>query len=142
MLTHTITVRLHHTDAAGVLYFANVFSIAHEAYEAVLARFIPIAQIVSQTPWLLPIVHADADYHRPIRLGEELSVQLELENRKATSFTTLYHIRAGDGVVSAQARLTHVAVDRSLKQATPLPPELQPLLQAITPQRPNPPREP
>jgi 1,4-dihydroxy-2-naphthoyl-CoA hydrolase len=35
--TYNRTVRFQDTDAAGVVYFANVLSMCHEAYEASLA---------------------------------------------------------------------------------------------------------
>ncbi|MFS8118916.1 MAG: acyl-CoA thioesterase, partial [Microcoleus sp.] len=35
--SYTRTVRFQDTDAAGVVYFANVLAMCHEAYEASLA---------------------------------------------------------------------------------------------------------
>ena len=34
---YTRSIRFHETDAAGVVYFANVLVLCHEAYEASLA---------------------------------------------------------------------------------------------------------
>jgi hypothetical protein len=36
MYTYQTTIRLHHTDAAGVVFFSNLFVIAHDAYESFL----------------------------------------------------------------------------------------------------------
>ena len=35
---YTRTIRFHETDAAGVVYFANLLTLCHEAYEAALAE--------------------------------------------------------------------------------------------------------
>ena len=37
MTRHTVTVRLHHTDAAGVLFYGRLFELAQEALEEALA---------------------------------------------------------------------------------------------------------
>ena len=57
------TVRLADTDAAGVVYFARVLSICHEAYEASLAAAgVPLASWIRKGTIALPIVHAHADF--------------------------------------------------------------------------------
>ena len=39
MFIYKTQIRLHDTDAAGILFFANQFSIIHDAYELLLEEF-------------------------------------------------------------------------------------------------------
>jgi len=77
MFTYKTTVRLHHTDAAGVLFFAQLFSIAHDCYEELINSCIPIAEIIQSKPFALPIIHAEADYFLPIGVSEKIEIKLQ-----------------------------------------------------------------
>lgn len=63
---YTRTVRFGDTDAAGVVYFANVLAICHEAYESSLAASgIDLKAFFSQGVIAIPIVHASIDFCVP-----------------------------------------------------------------------------
>lgn len=119
---YTTTIRLHHTDAAGVLYFAQQFTIAHEAFEAWLVdRGIPIARMIYDAPFGLPVVHSEADYGVPLRLGDTVAVTVELVNVGDSSFTVRCALRGYDGESVGQVTTTHVAVDRRTRAKIGLP---------------------
>lgn len=72
-----IAVRFQHVDAAGVVFFARYFEYVHEAYEGFLSAIgSPLAQVLRDQLWAAPLTHVEADYFRPLRLGEEVLVQL------------------------------------------------------------------
>ena len=61
----------HDTGAAGRLYFANQFRLAHEAYEAFMASLgFPIGDILKAGRFGLPIVRAEADYKAALSVGD------------------------------------------------------------------------
>ncbi|MEM6398800.1 MAG: thioesterase family protein, partial [Cyanobacteria bacterium P01_D01_bin.116] len=61
--TYNRTIRFQDTDAAGVVYFANVLAICHEAYEASLESLgIDIKQFFTNSSTAFPIIHADVDF--------------------------------------------------------------------------------
>ncbi|MFM7428019.1 MAG: acyl-CoA thioesterase [Elainella sp.] len=71
------TVRFQDTDAAGVVYFASVLSICHEAYEASLAAAgIDLNEFFRSETLALPIVHAEADYFQPMLCGRLYAVEV------------------------------------------------------------------
>lgn len=86
------TIRFHETDAAGVVYFANVITLCHEAYEAALmaegfnlALFFSAAGDVA-----VPIVHAQTDFYRPMRCGDRIKIRLVPKQLNDTSFEISY----------------------------------------------------
>ena len=121
-MAYTHTVRFSEVDAAGILFFSRVFEIAHAAYEALLAeRGTPLRQLVHDERWTLPLVHAEADYHAPMRLGDEVSVQVAIEAIGSTSLTLRFTLAAPSGQPLATVRHVHVAVDRATFRPVPLP---------------------
>lgn len=113
MYTHKTTLRLRDTDAAGVLYFAAVFDLAHEAFEAFMESVgMDIGLILRSTHYDLPVVHAEAAYRKPILPGERLTIDVFSERLGDTSFTLLYRLRNSDDDEVAEVRITHVMMDR------------------------------
>jgi 1,4-dihydroxy-2-naphthoyl-CoA hydrolase len=107
-MTHTFTVRLHDTDAAGVLFFAHLFRHAHDAYEGFMAALGQPLDGLLRDGCRLPLVHAEADYLQPIRHGEEIRVTVSLAALGETSFTLDYGFQDFSGEVRARARTVHV----------------------------------
>ncbi len=122
-------VMLHDTDAAGVLFFAHLFRHAHDAYEAFMAaRGLLLHRIIAEGEWGLPLVHAEADYTRPLHHGDVVAVHLEVESMGERSFTLGYRFEC-KGACCATARTVHVAVDRS-GRAIGLPETVMEILRA------------
>ncbi|NEQ71915.1 MAG: acyl-CoA thioesterase [Okeania sp. SIO2C9] len=74
---YTRIVHFQDTDAAGVVYFANVLAMCHEAYEASLGEFgINLKVFFSNQEMAIPIIHANVDFRRPMFCGDELTIEL------------------------------------------------------------------
>jgi len=113
MYIHKTTLRLRDTDAAGVIYFANIFDLAHEAFEAFMESVgMDIGLILRSTHFDLPVVHAEADYKKPILPGDKLRIHLSNERLGDTSFTLLYRIYNSNDDIVAEVRIAHVVMDR------------------------------
>ncbi|MHC5121434.1 MAG: acyl-CoA thioesterase [Planctomycetota bacterium] len=93
MYTYQTTIRLHHTDAAGVVFFSHLFVIAHDAYETFLESHLRLNAILSEGVYIIPIVHAEADYLLPLSLSEKIRVELCLEQKGSSSFDLGYVIK-------------------------------------------------
>ncbi len=129
-------IRFHETDGAGVVYFAHVLTLCHEAYEASLAAaaidlglfFDPRRGAVNRSPDAIaepctapiavPIVHASIDFFRPMACGDRILIQLVPQRLPGRAFVSEFEIhyqlwpdRALPSVPSGQP-------PRSLAQAT------------------------
>jgi len=125
---HPVTVRMGHTDAAGIVYFARFFELASEAYEAFLAaRGYAVADIIYNGAHYLPYVHAEADYKAAVRLGDALRIDVHVARVGAKSFTLEYRMWTGT-TLCAKVRTVHAAVDRARNRAIPLPEALRAIL--------------
>jgi 1,4-dihydroxy-2-naphthoyl-CoA hydrolase len=112
--TYTRTVRFQDTDAAGVVYFANVLAMCHEAYEASLtASGINLKAFFSNPDRAIPIIHASVDFYRPIFPGDRLIIQVTPKQVSADEFEISYQVFSGEigGKSAAKALTKHVCID-------------------------------
>ena len=117
--TYNRTVRFSDTDAAGVVYFANVLSICHEAYEVSLeVSSINMKYFFSSTV-AFPIVHADVDFFRPMFCGDKLVISLIPQKLGVDKFEIVYEIIVDD-VMVAKAVTRHVCIEVSSRNKTEL----------------------
>jgi 1,4-dihydroxy-2-naphthoyl-CoA hydrolase len=119
-------VRLTDTDAAGVIFFANYFIFAHEAYEVFLEKIgHSLRRIIEQESFLLPIVHAESDYHQMIRLEDEITIALNVNRIGRTSFTLTYDYFLEDQELVGRVKTIHVCVDKTTLKKKPIPEDFQ-----------------
>jgi len=125
-------VRLGHTDAAGVIFFPRLLEMAHESWEDHLeAAGMPLGKALALDGPLWPIVHCEADFRRPMRVSDELRVQLWLEREGASSCTLAHRFLSPAGEVLAEARTVHAAMDRRTGASVPLTEGMRRLLDPL-----------
>ncbi|MBD2445974.1 acyl-CoA thioesterase [Nostoc sp. FACHB-152] len=118
------TVRFSDTDAAGVVFFANVLGICHEAYEASLAASgIDVKAFFTHPLVAFPIVHTNVDFLRPMYCGDELSVSLIPQKLGVDKFELAYEVSIAD-VLVAKAITRHVCIDVNSRIKQELPAEI------------------
>ena len=77
MFTYLRKIRVQDTDATGVLYFANQLQIGLEAFEEYMhTQGLKVGKMIMEKNFLIPIVHAEADFFAPIYLSDELQLNL------------------------------------------------------------------
>lgn len=119
-------VRLRDTDPAGVIFFSNYFLFAHETYEVFLDKIgYSLRRIIEQESFLLPIVHAESDYHQMIRLEDHISIALNVKEIGRTSFTLLYDFFLNNQELVGTVKTVHVCVDKTTLKKRPIPEEFQ-----------------
>lgn len=122
------TIRFADTDAAGVVFFPNYLALCHEAYEEALAAAgIDVRAFFSgQDGLMLPVSRSEADYLRPLHVGDRVRVTLTPSQLTEASF-------ALDGELAkpgppekrvARVRTEHVCIAIRTRGRMPLPPAL------------------
>ena len=124
--THNRTIRFSDTDAAGVVYFANVLSICHEAYESSLAASgIELPSFFSNPAEVIPIIHASVDFLRPMICGDAIVIRLTPQRLNENKFEIAYEIVAASSEqLLAKAMTRHVCIDPKTRKKLQLPDEI------------------
>lgn len=127
MTRHSVTVRLHHTDAAGVLFYSRLFELVQEAFETAMeAGGLPLGELLRDGGFRIPVVHAEADYTAPVRVGDVLEVRLAFEAGTRSLRVNAEVVDAGGGRVAA-VTVVHAAVSAATGIAVALPDALRAL---------------
>ena len=125
MYALNMKVRLHDADAAGVLFFANYFKFAHDAYEQFMESIgFNFRDMINHSSYLLLIVNAESNYHKPMYAGDIIKVAVKTKKIGHTSYVLNYEISNGDGEITATCNTTHVAVDKKSNKPIALPEKL------------------
>ena len=123
--TQNFTASLHDIDAAGVMFFAHYFRHAHDVYEAFMASIDQGLPESIRQHRLLPLVHSEADFLRPVRHGDRLQVSLQLERIGNSSFTVSYRFINAQKEEVARLKSTHVLLDPERHSPMNLPEALR-----------------
>jgi 1,4-dihydroxy-2-naphthoyl-CoA hydrolase len=127
---HPFHAKLYDIDAAGVMFFAGYFRVAHDAFEGFMEQLgFGLPDLLRQGRQL-PLVHTTADFLQPIRHGDALVIDLHIGRIGDTSFTVDYVFRTARGMQAARLQTRHVLLNPENRQPLALP---QPLRQALLP---------
>ena len=120
------TVKFSEVDMAGVVFFSRFFEYAHSAFEAFFQHLgWSFAQVFDEGKWGFPLVHTEADFQAPARLGDRLTVEMTVAALSESSFTMRYAISAPDGKPVASVLTSHVWVAPATFKKTTIPEEVR-----------------
>ena len=121
-MRHKLRVRMHDTDAAGILFFANQFLYMHDTYEEFLRTIgYPMEQLIGTEPFFVPIVHAEAQFTRQLGIGDELVMALKIDRVGNSSYTLEYELHTSEGELAGTGKTVHVSIGRDSRQKIELP---------------------
>jgi 1,4-dihydroxy-2-naphthoyl-CoA hydrolase len=122
---HNRTIHFADTDAAGVVFFANMLAICHEAYEEALAAAgVDLGAFFRDGSLAVPIVASEASYLRPLAAGDKVRVSAAPAPLGENSFEVRFEIvRLGlrGEKTAVRARTEHVCIDAGTRARRPLP---------------------
>lgn len=114
-------VRMHDTDMAGILYFPRQFRFAHDALEDwVESEGLGFDQVFHRENFVFVIVHAEADYLAPLKVGDKLDVHLAVERIGTSSFTVNYQLYRKKQLVGT-AKTVHVTLNAKTREKIEIP---------------------
>jgi len=125
MFTYTTKIRLHDTDAAGIIFFANQFKLIHDAYEDLLEEYgWSFEKMLKKTNYFLPIVHAESDYLTSVFVGDKITIAIKVGHIGNTSFSFEYTLKRGKTLIG-RAKTVHVTINQKTRKKMPLPPTMR-----------------
>ena len=121
---HHCTVRLADTDAAGVVFFARTLALCHDAYEeALIVAGVKLTDLLGGSGIVVPISRSEADYKRPLRPGDKLSITVAPALLSDHSFAIRFEITklGPPAKLAAVVRTEHVCTAPAKRARAPLP---------------------
>ena len=130
--TRNVQIRFHEADPAGIVYFANVFSLAHDTFEEFIeAAGVPWGEWFRKGPYFVPIRHAECNYLSPFRPGQKYQVKAEVARLGETSFQMRYTFTSkskSNTTTHAIVTMVHAFVSAKTKKKIKVPVKFQKVL--------------
>jgi len=122
MYIYKTKIKLHDTDAAGILFFSNQLKITHDAYESWFEYLgFSLAEIIRHEKFLLPIVHSETDYKAPLSVGDSIEIQTKVAHVGTSSFTLSNDIFNAAKKIVGTVKTIHVSISKETQKKIPLP---------------------
>jgi 1,4-dihydroxy-2-naphthoyl-CoA hydrolase len=128
------TIHFQDTDAAGVVYFANVLAMCHEAYESSLAQTgINLKEFFTHPGFALPIVHASIDFLHPMFCGQlyEIHVKPRAVDARKLEISYSLHLSKEPESFASKATTVHVCINPVTRDRLNLPAEIMQWLHVL-----------
>lgn len=118
-------IPFHLADPAGILFFGNLFSLFHQAFEQFVIDQLECSwNFWFQNPdWIVPIKQTEAQYLSPLQVGQECLIDLSVTALSSSSFTLTASFHQQEQICCV-AKTVHVFCNRSNKQKILIPPPL------------------
>lgn len=135
MFSYTTPVRFSDVDHAGIVYYPRFFHFFHLAFEELWrARMGPHAyrDLLDRERVGFPAVHADCDFHAPLRFGDSAKIDVAIARMGDKSITFRYVVsNAESGQRCAEGRIACAVVDLARFVAIPVPEHVADLLRDL-----------
>lgn len=105
----------------------------HDAYAALLASAgVPLRDVMTKHDWIAPVRHAEADYFKPLRLGDDVRVEIARAHVSETETTLGYRVVRSPGEeVCVVGQVVHTFVDRGAFKRIAIPAAVRSVLLRI-----------
>lgn len=118
-------INFYDCDPAGILFYANIFRKAHSAYELFLESLDLKKDYFDDDKYVLPIVHAEADYKNILVSGDLVSIEVVVTSLRESSFELTYFFVDENKNIKATVKTVHVSVEKESFEKTMLNKELK-----------------
>lgn len=120
-----IMIRFREADPARIMYFGNLFSIAHDCFEDfIIDAGFTWNEWFSKGPYMIPIRHTECDYLAPFVPGEKYRIQTTVAEIRTSSFKMKYTFLKGSQM-HAELKMVHAVLDSKTHQKIPIPAEIR-----------------
>lgn len=126
----SLLVRFGDIDHAGVVYYPRFFNYLHMAFEDFFREGLgcPFHEVIDQRKIGFPIVHAESDFMKVLKYGDQIRVEVYLVRAGRSSLTFGFDVLREEGdTLCARARITNATIDRTTFRAVPCPADLKAL---------------
>lgn len=119
-----VPIRFNQADPGGILFFGNVYPIAHDVYEDfVKALGFTWNEWFANPEWAVPIRHSSCEYFAPMFAGKMIDVEVKVERVGDSSFTLRYEFKSDRP--HCKVELVHTFIDKKTFGKRTMPSEIR-----------------
>jgi YbgC/YbaW family acyl-CoA thioester hydrolase len=132
MYIYNTKIRLFHTDAGNLIFFSRLFDIAYECYEEFLEKSeFGVKKILNDNKFHIPVVHTEADYIKPLRIGDKIEIRMSLNSSGKSSFTLVFVLFNELGEKTARVKTVNVVIEAKSGNPIKIPEKFLKILNSL-----------
>jgi len=113
MITSKKKINFFECDPAGILFYGNIFFLCHTAYEELIASFNFETNYWQNEEFVTPIINSNAEYVKPIKYGDSITIELVVSDLRNSSFELSYKCLNQSNELCTLVKTVHVFVDKN-----------------------------
>lgn len=126
-----VKIKFRDGDPAQIMYFGNVFSLAHDTFEEFIVEAgYKWEEWFRTKEYMIPIRHTEADFLAPFLPGQSYEVRATVANLGNSSFTMAYEF-VSSTTIHARVKMVHTCLDQKTKQKIDLPLQMRTRLEVF-----------
>jgi acyl-CoA thioesterase FadM len=126
----TARIRFRQGDPAGIMFFADSYKIAHDAYEDFISFLgIDWKDWFNNPDWAVPIRHSSCEHLRPMLPSQTYEVRVAVDRVGKSSFTLKYFFEL-DEHIYAEVSLVHTFINKKSRSKTSIPSDIRDRLES------------
>lgn len=116
-----INIKFHQADPAGIMYFAHIFTLAHDIFEQFIVHCgFNWNEWFLTGPTAMPIRQTECDYLRPFKAGECYDVEVSVTDFSSSTIKVQYEFFKNQNK-HAVVKMVHIGLDSHTFQKINLP---------------------
>lgn len=131
MFKYDYKIKFHDVDAAKIVFFGNVYKIAHDAYQEMLNGFELKEDYFTSENYVIPIVHSEAEYFSPLKFNQDIKIKISVLKIGESSFELRYDFMDEKDYRYVCVKTVHVLVDKKSFKKTKLTDDILKMLQTV-----------
>ena len=128
-------VRFSECDSAGIIFYPQYFILFNDLLEVWIDSLVPggFAALISQRRCGVPTVHLEAEFTAVSRMGDDVTLSLEVTRIGTRSITLALACTDQDGKLRMSVKQTLVTMSLETYRAIPIPQDLRAALESPAP---------
>lgn len=125
MFAYKTKISFYDCDPAGILFYGRIYMLCHSAYESLVESFNLKEDYWNNGKYIVPIIRSEAAYYKPLKYGEEVTIELTVTQLRESSFELSYISKNSAGEKCHVVRTVHVFVDAQTWKKTAMSSEIK-----------------
>jgi YbgC/YbaW family acyl-CoA thioester hydrolase len=105
-------INFYECDPAGIMFFSRIFDLCHSALEEWLDNEGMVMDYFRSSHYAYPILHSEADFFKPLIVGDNIAVELSVNRLQESSFELIYLLKNSSDERLAAVKTVHVCISK------------------------------
>ncbi len=125
MFTTKRRINFYDCDPAGILFYGRIYDICHSTYEEMIQSFNLTLNYWNNDDFVVPIIHSEAKYYKPVKIGETITIEIKTSQLRNSSFELEYITKNETGEKCHVVKTVHVVIDKKSWKKIDMPEEVK-----------------